>query len=416
MSCAVGSKAWAMTTWAVTKCSGYHPAIRMHIIQATFGVFHHFELARELERRGHLERVFSTFPWRRLQREGVPRDKVEAFPWVHTGQMLLEQRNLLPTSLREIVSYRNATTFDAWLTRRMPPCDAFVALSGAGLKSARKVKERGGKYVCDRGSTHRIFQRELLREEYLRWNLPAPPSEAREEEREAQIYAEADAITVPSTAAKRSFVEYGFAPERIHVIPYGVRLERFHPDGEPPAEADAAFEVLFVGAVSVRKGVPYLLEAFAKLKHARKRLRVVGHVAPGMTALLARFPQENVEFLGARPQHELVGLMSQSHVMVLPSIEEGLALVQGQALACGCPVIATTATGAEDLFTDGVEGYVVPIRSPEALRERMQRFADDLGLRERMSEAALQRVHILGGWTQYGDRWEALLRDLTGNS
>ena len=72
-----------------------------------------------------------------------------------------------------------------------------------------------------------------------------------------------------------------------------------------------------------------------------------------------------MEFLGVVGQERLAELMSTSHVMVLPSIEEGLALVQGQAMACGCPVIASTNTGAEDLFTDGVEGFVVPIRDPE---------------------------------------------------
>ena len=55
----------------------------MRIVQAVFGVFHHFELARELDRRGHLERVYSTWPWSRLKREGLPHSKVETFPWTH---------------------------------------------------------------------------------------------------------------------------------------------------------------------------------------------------------------------------------------------------------------------------------------------------------------------------------------------
>ncbi len=388
----------------------------MKIIQATFGVFHHFELARELERRGHLERIYSTFPWRRLKREGVPRNKVETFPWVHTAQIFLGNRNLLSASMREVLSYRNATTFDAWLTRRIPVCDALIALSGAGLDAGRKVQQRGGKFIVDRGSTHRTFQRELLREEHALWKLSYIANEAREEAREEAIYAQADAITVPSTAAKQSFVQHGYAAERIHVIPYGVRLERFVKDGDPPSGPDAPFEVLFVGNVGVRKGIPYLLKAFSKLQHPRKRLRVVGNIATEIKPLLATLPQEHVEFLGARPQYELAVLMSRSHVMVLPSIEEGLALVQGQALACGCPVIATTATGAEDLFTDGVEGFIVPIRSPEALQERMQRFVDEPGLREQMSLAALQRVASLGGWNTYGERWEALLHRLTGRA
>jgi len=98
--------------------------------------------------------------------------------------------------------------------------------------------------------------------------------------------------------------------------------------------------------------------------------------------------------------------------MVLPSIEEGLALVQGQALACGCPVLSSTNTGGEDLFTDGIEGFIVPIRDPEALTARMQQLADDPALQSRMSEAALRRVRSLGGWSDYGDRWEALLKEL----
>jgi alpha-maltose-1-phosphate synthase len=88
-------------------------------------------------------------------------------------------------------------------------------------------------------------------------------------------------------------------------------------------------------------------------------------------------------------------------------------LVQGQALACGCPVICSTNTGGEDLFTDGVEGFIVPIRDVGALTERMQQLADDPALQSRMSEAALRRVQSLGGWSDYGNQWETFLSDLT---
>ena len=97
----------------------------------------------------------------------------------------------------------------------------------------------------------------------------------------------------------------------------------------------------------------------------------------------------------------------------MPSLDEGMALVQGQALACGCPVIATTNSGGADLFTDGIEGFIVPIRDPDALLNRMQRLADDPALQQRMSEAALLRVRSLGGWKKYGDLWEQLLLNLT---
>ena len=386
----------------------------MKIVQASFGVFHHFELARELHRRGHLNRIYSTYPWRRLEREGVPRNLVETFPWVHTTQILLGQKNLLTPSLNAFLAYRNATLFDRWTYSRIPACDALIALSGAALATGKKVQQRGGKFICDRGSTNRAFQNRLLREEFLRWNQPYTLEETREMTREEAIYQQADAIVVPSQVARRSFLSEGFAPEKIHVIPYGVRLEQFHKIGDPPSGPDAPFEVLFVGSISIRKGIPYLLQAFARLRHPHKRLRIIGAVNPAFKPFLATLPLQQVEFLGSLPQPELVSYMSTSHVMVLPSIEEGLALVQGQALACGCPIIATTATGSEDLFTDGVEGFILPIRDPDGIVDRMQRIADDPTLRERMSTAALARVQQIGGWTQYGDQWETLLHQLTG--
>ena len=135
-----------------------------------------------------------------------------------------------------------------------------------------------------------------------------------------------------------------------------------------------------------------------------------------MRTVLPLLPQDKVTFIGAVPQAELKQWMSKSHVMIMPSLDEGMALVQGQALACGCPVIATTNSGGADLFTDGIEGFIVPIRDPDALLDRMQRLADDPALQQRMSEAALLRVRSLGGWQRFGDLWEDLLLKLTNAS
>jgi glycosyltransferase involved in cell wall biosynthesis len=91
-------------------------------------------------------------------------------------------------------------------------------------------------------------------------------------------------------------------------------------------------------------------------------------------------------------------------VFVLASIEEGLALVQAQAMACGLPIIATTNTGAEDLFTDGIEGFVVPIRDADAIAEKISILLTQPEVRERMSQAAISRVAALGGWEEYGKK------------
>jgi alpha-maltose-1-phosphate synthase len=390
----------------------------MRIVQTVFGVFHHFELARQLHQRHHLQKLYTTWPRLRIDREGLPPELVETFPWIHAPEMLAQRFGLNSAWLLDQTSYANALTFDRWTSRKLrsqAPPDALIAISGSSLTTGQELQARGCRFICDRGSSHQRYQERIVAEEYRRWNVSRPVTDPRDILREEKIYRAADAITVPSTFAARSFIEEGLQPEKLHVIPYGVRLEQFVPTGQPPASEDR-FEVLFAGSVSLRKGVPYLLQAFAKLRHPAKRLRVAGSIHPDMKTVLGRLPQDQVEFLGPVSQPRLAELMSTSHLMVLPSIEEGLALVQGQALACGCPVLASTNTGGEDLFTDGVEGFIVPVRDVEALTDRMQHLADDPTLQQRMNQAALLRVRTIGGWQEYGDRWETLLRQLTGKT
>jgi glycosyltransferase involved in cell wall biosynthesis len=384
----------------------------MRIVQTVFGVFHHFELARQLLQRGHLQKIYSTWPWARLKREGLPRELVGTFPWIHTSEMLMQRFGFSNAWVLDQTSYANALTFDAWTSgqlRHHKAPDALIGISGSSLETGRELQQRGGRLICDRGSSHQRYQEQLVLEEYQRWGATRSVTDIRDILREEKIYEIADAISVPSSFAARSFLESGLPPEKIHVIPYGVRLERFTRTGAPPSDR---FEVLFAGSVGLRKGFPYLLEAFAALRHPAKLLRVAGNMHPDMKTVLDRLPLDHVEFLGSVPQERLAELMSTSHVMVLPSIEEGLALVQGQALACGCPVLCSTNTGGEDLFSDGVEGFIVPIRDVQALQQRLEQLADDPVLQARMSEAALQRVRKIGGWDEYGDRWEALLKSL----
>ena len=386
----------------------------MQIVQAVFGVFHHFELARELERRGHLSVIYSTFPWHRLKREGLPRSKVQTFPWLHVSEVLLQRRGIRSQWLYDHMGYANALAFDEWTLRRIPPCDAFIAISGAGLKTGIRVQQRGGKFICDRGSTHIRHRAELIEQEHLRWAVNENAhDDPRDLAREEAIYNAADAITVPSTYSRQTYIDRGIPAEKVHILPYGVLLDRFQKVADPPEDS---FQVLYVGRIDLAKGVTDLLQAFSRLSVPNKQLTIIGGVMSEMQTVLPQLPQADVTFVGTVPQTDLKQWMSRSHVMVMPSLDEGMALVQGQALACGCPVIATTNSGASDLFADGIEGFIVPIRDPDALLDRMQRLAEDPALQQRMSEAALLRVRSLGGWEKFGDQWENLLLKLTNAS
>jgi starch synthase len=386
---------------------------RIRVVQSVCGTFHHFDLAREFHSLGCLERIFSTFNRGRLRREGVPDKFVGVFPWIHPPLMLLGRYNIsLPRRLQWELQYINGIMFDRWVAAHVPACDAFIGISGCGLQTGKVVQGRGGKYICDRGSAHIRVQDRILREEFARWGHSEIPCDPRIIDREEREYAQADAITVPSEFARSSFIEMGMAPEKVHKISYGVNLGRFHPTASPPTET---FEVLFVGGVTFRKGVPYLLEGFRRFRHPSKRLRIVGAVSPQIRPHLAKYLPEHAEVVGAVPQMELKQIMSTSHVLVTPSIEEGLALVQGQAMACGCALISSTNTGGRDLFTDGVEGFEVPIRSPEAIVEKLELLSDSPELLARMRQAALARVRSLGGWREYGQKFFAVLENLVAS-
>lgn len=382
------------------------PSLR--VVQAVAGVFHHFDLAREFAARGCLARIYSTFPWRRLRREGIPRNLVRSFPWIHTPQLLIQRWWQIPATFNNDITVQMFRSFDAWIARSLPPCDIYVALSGSGVVSGRRAQQLGAKYICDRGSSHIRYQNQIVGEEYARWGFPRVICDPRMIAREETEYEQADVITVPSEFSRRSFMEMGVPADKIRRIPLGVRLERFRQTGAPPADS---FEVLFVGGVNLRKGVPYLLQAFAQLRHPRKRLRIVGGIDAEMRQLLPRLPQENVEFLGHMPQPQLAEVMSTSHVMVLPSVEDGFGMVMAQAMSCGCPVLSTWNTGGPDLYENGKEGFIIEIRSQGAICEKLQQLADDPKLQQAMSEASMNRVRQLGGWQQYGDAWADFIEE-----
>ena len=381
----------------------------MKVIQSVMGKFHHFDLARQLHRQGMLEAIFTGYPRWKLRGEQLPQEKIRTFPWLMVPMMGKWSLGILNPRLDRELQWWVLQTLDSHVARNIPECDVFVGISGVGLRTSTIVRRRGGAYICDRGSTHIRFADQILKEEFQRWGQQFQGVDPRIIAKEEEEYATADRITLPSGFCVRSFLEMGVPANRIRKVSYGVDLSRFQQSGVPPQDG---FEVLFVGQVSFRKGVPYLLNAFQRFRHPRKRLRIVGAMQPEMREFLRGRHYDQVEFLGSVPQASLPSLMSKSHVMVLPSVEDGLGLVLGQAMACGCPLICSTNTGGEDLFQDGREGFVVPIRNPNAIETCFESFAGDSNLRARMSAACLERVKAIGGWGDYGEAYAGVLRDL----
>jgi alpha-maltose-1-phosphate synthase len=379
----------------------------MRVVLSTIGKFHTFDLARQLEQRGALTAIFSGYPWFKLKNEGLPKHKVKTFPYLHAPYMRFAPRSI---AVRQLWEWQDRVWFDRHVARCLPVCDVFCGLSGSALRSGLKAKAKGTRYVCDRGSSHIRFQDRILREEHDLQGISFSGIDPRIIAREEAEYEAADLITVPSTFALRTFLDQGVPHRKMRLAPYGVDLKTFYPSA---IRNEAEFNILFAGNVSVQKGMVYLLDAFQRLSCKHKRLILAGSVSPELETAVARWRQvPGVCVLGHVPQPRLRDIMSTSHVMVLPSVQEGLALVQAEAMACGCPVIASENTGASDLFTDGREGFIVPLRDPRAITERLRILADNHDLRVRMSRTAFNRVKSLEGWNQYGERLYKVFAEL----
>ena len=375
----------------------------MKVALSVLGKFHTFDLARELHAHGVLAGVLTGYPRFKLRAERLPDASIQTFPWVMAPYMANPFKSRMPRGWMRAWESLAATTFERWAAQALPECDVYVGLSGSALKAGQAQQSRGGLYVCDRGSSHIRVQDTLLRAEHQAWGLPYEGIDPRVIAQEEAEYAQADCITVPSRFVRDSFIAQGIPSHRVKLLPYGVNLSKFQPAGSPNP---ARFDVLFVGAMSLRKGVPYLAQAWQQVKHPAKSLTFVGTPSNELMSQLksAGIWSNEARVLGHVPQSDLKHLMSSSHVLVLPSVEEGLAMVMAQAMACGCPVIASENTGAHDLFDDGQEGFIVPIRDAQALAERLQRLADEPALRARMGANALERVKRMGGWRDYGQR------------
>jgi glycosyltransferase involved in cell wall biosynthesis len=360
----------------------------------SFGRFHTFDLARQMYRLGRLGTMYTAYP--KWKVDNFPPERVRAFPWWMMATSAASRFDV--TGLNRWLNWRTIDSFDRWVESRLQPCDVYHCMSACGLATHRVAQQRyGALTVCDRGSSHIVYQDRILEEEYERWALPYKHIDERVIAQEQQEYAECDIITVPSTFVYKSFISEGISEKKLRKISYGVDLELFR----PVKRNNEVFRVIYVGEVSVRKGLRYLLEAVEPLLEEIETW-VIGTVTPQMKPLLSRY-EDRVRFFGPIPRSELYEYYNQGSVFVLPSVEEGLALVQAQAMACGLPVIATTNSGAEDLFTHGIEGFIVPIRSPEAIRENVLHLYKNAELRREMGEAALRRVQSLGGWDSYGD-------------
>jgi glycosyltransferase involved in cell wall biosynthesis len=252
----------------------------------------------------------------------------------------------------------------------------------------------------ERASAHPAAQARLLDEEHDRFGLPRPKRFQKLVDRCVEECNAADFVRIPSNFARRTFLEEGFPEERLVQAPFGVDAERFTVHLEP-----GRFTVLYVGDVGLRKGALDLLEAWKRLgwsSDATNAPRLVfrgwvdDEAAPLIDAYRSQCTFETPGFT-----RDVQDAYADCTVFVLPSLEDGYPLVVLEAMASGRPVVVSENTGSKDAVDEGVSGFVVPVRSPDSIAERLQWLRDHPKERSAIGRAARQRALELP-WERFG--------------
>ncbi|GFP20495.1 hypothetical protein HKBW3S03_01998, partial [Candidatus Hakubella thermalkaliphila] len=212
---------------------------------------------------------------------------------------------------------------------------------------------------------------------------------------------ETDFVVVPSTFVRNTFIDVGYPEEKILLNPLGVDLERFVPKND--GFEDDIFRVIFMGILSVQKGVHYLIRAWKKLDIPKAELLLVGGFDRLSREVILNEAKngKNVIFGGgtATPEREFM----RSNIFAFPSNQDGFGSVVLEAMACGLPVIVSQNTGAKDCVRDGLEGFVIPTADVDALCDRINYFYKNRDKVEEMGRRAREQA-LKYDWESYRKR------------
>ena len=379
----------------------------MKVTISVKGRFHAFFLAHELQKAGILAQLVTSYPVFQAREYGIEKSFVCSLLLNECIERAYRHYFSFLPQRQKMNSFFH-TFFDKRVRSKIKQdSDIFVGFSSSCLHTIRSLQSKATKIIVENGSTHAVFQEEILEEEYALHGL-CYVSDAMMIEKKCQEYTLADYISVPSRFAENSFLRQGLSAKKIIRVPYGVDTQKFY----SLPKFDSQFRIIFCGNVNMRKGIIYLLKAFYELKLPRAELYIIGPVSIEVHMFIKKYQTHNIVLAGSFRENKLVHEYTKGDVFCLPSIEEGLALVLLQAMACGLPVICTTHTGGSDIICDEQEGFVLPIRDVDALKEKIVLLYEDKVLRRDMGQQAQKTILEKFTWAHYGEKMIAAYRAL----
>jgi len=302
---------------------------------------------------------------------------------------------------------------DQLWSRWIPQCNVFHAWSGLCLAGLPVAKRQGAITLLENAARHPRHWHFAGVDECRRFGIDPrerstvlPAMLIRRIEQEYEI---CDRIVVPSTLAQRSIAEFGLGEKTVVLTP-GVDTDFFSP--RPTPREDSTFRACFVGRIELAKGAGYLLQAWKRLALKNAELLLVGEVKPEMNSLIRTHADSTVRMIGHVLPARLPEVYRSADVFVFPSVNEGLAQVLFEAMSSGLPIVASDHSGADDLITDGKEGFIVPVRDVDRLAEAISWCYEHREATRAMGRAARAKVESHFTLEHYNQRQIGLYKSL----
>ena len=274
--------------------------------------------------------------------------------------------------------------FDFFSSLYMRKSDILHVWSSFGLYSIKKAKKNGTIIFVEKSCPHPNFQNKLLDEEARFLEIERRVYSDSFTQRVIEEFELADKIVVCSTYTLNSFLDNGIKKEKL----YNVALDA---NFTPKRSYDRNYnkDELIIGLVGgniLRKGFIYILQAWKELKIPNAKLLLKTSKND-----LMQIPKiwdlvegdDSIEIIGYL--NDMEDFYERCDIFVLPSIDEGFGMVVFEALGCSLPVIITKNVGAGDFITDGKEGYIIDIRSPEQIKEKIEFLHNNRDIAKKMS-------------------------------
>ena len=269
-----------------------------------------------------------------------------------------------------------------------PDLDHYFGFNTNCLETLELLRKRRIWTVVDQVDPG-VIEEEMVLEEAERW-----PGWSKSPGRVPRSYWDrlkaewdlADLVLVNSHWSAEALTRQGVPWEKIATVPLAIDVAK--DQVIEPIDPAGKLKVLWLGSLILRKGIQYLAEAARRLEHQNIEFLLAGPVGISDSAVRS-FPA-NMKILGRVTRDQLGAIYRQAHVFVLPTISDGFAVTQLEAMAHGLPVITTPNCGK--VVTDGVDGFIVPARDSQALADALAKLNDDRALLRRMSMNTLLTV------------------------